>query len=117
MPSRKKRTGPKEARVPDHVSNTVESLAQIHARNEAGITKHQRGVEWLTRALGSARGIYAIVSLVALWIATNAALVLGGYRPFDPPPFSFLQGLVSLSALLATAMVLATQNRQTHHSD
>jgi uncharacterized membrane protein len=30
----------------------------------------------------------------------------------DPPPFSWLQGIIGLSALLMTTIVLITQNRQ-----
>jgi uncharacterized membrane protein len=46
---------------------------------------------------------------VTLWAALNAEL---GRRAFDLPPFSYLQGLVALAALLIAVMVLITQNRQ-----
>ena len=35
-----------------------------------------------------------------------------GYAVWDPPPFYWLQGLVSLSALVTTIVVLITQKRQ-----
>jgi uncharacterized membrane protein len=36
-----------------------------------------------------------------------------GWMPFDPPPFSILQGLLTLVALITTTIVLIAQNRQT----
>jgi uncharacterized membrane protein len=117
MPRRTKRTRPIDALVPAHVTNTVESLGRIHARAEASVTRHQRGIERITRVLGSPRGLYVIIVFVGAWASSNGALILSGHRPFDAPPFFILQGLVSLAALLATTMVLATQNRVTGHSD
>ncbi len=35
-----------------------------------------------------------------------------GLSRFDEPPFAWLQGIVSLSALIMTVVVLTTQNRQ-----
>jgi uncharacterized membrane protein len=35
-----------------------------------------------------------------------------GFQALDPPPFFWLQGVVSLGALLTTTVVLITQNRE-----
>jgi uncharacterized membrane protein len=35
-----------------------------------------------------------------------------GFQPLDPPPFFWLQGIVSVGALLTTTVVLITQNRE-----
>ena len=42
----------------------------------------------------------------------NVALILSGFHPIDLPPFNLLQGIISLSALLMTTIVLITQQRQ-----
>jgi uncharacterized membrane protein len=47
-----------------------------------------------------------------LWVVANTLGSKAGFPVLDPPPFSWLQGAVSLSALLVTTMVLTTQNRQ-----
>jgi len=40
-----------------------------------------------------------------------------GWQRIDPPPFFWLQGMVALSALLMTTLVLITANRQTRNSE
>jgi uncharacterized membrane protein len=42
---------------------------------------------------------------------------LFGWPLIDPPPFFWLQGMVALSALLMTTMVLITANRQTRNAE
>jgi len=41
----------------------------------------------------------------------NAVLRRSGMVAFDPPPFFWLQGIVSLGALLTATVVLTKQNR------
>lgn len=43
--------------------------------------------------------------------------MLLGKTSLDPPPFSWLQGVIGLGALLMTTMVLITQNRQEKHTE
>ena len=57
-----------------------------------------------------------IVLIVLGWVVLNLGGPRLGFAPFDPPPFPWLQGLVSLSALLTTTMILTTQNRQSRHA-
>ena len=51
------------------------------------------------------------LTFVAVWILVNLMAPRLGIAAFDPPPFSALQGIVSLSALLITTIVLIGQNR------
>jgi len=46
------------------------------------------------------------------WIVVNILLANVGLQSFDQPPFIWLQGLLSLGALLQATMILITQNRQ-----
>ena len=46
-----------------------------------------------------------------LWILANLFIGVWGGYPFDSPPFIGLQGIVSLSALITTTVVLIKQNR------
>ncbi len=54
----------------------------------------------------------SVLCFVILWLLANALCELLGFRALDPPPFSWLQGIVSLGALLTTTVVLITQNRE-----
>ncbi len=51
------------------------------------------------------------MSFVALWILANILARQYGLRVLDPPPFSWLQGIVGLGALFTTIVVLIKQNR------
>ncbi|HEY8091427.1 MAG TPA: DUF1003 domain-containing protein, partial [Polyangiaceae bacterium] len=95
-----------------HIAQKVASIADLHSRALATVGRHQRGIEWLTAKLGRPSSLYVILACVAAWIVANVALGLLGRRPFDPPPFFWLQGAVATSALLMTTMVLTCQNRQ-----
>ena len=53
-----------------------------------------------------------VLSFVALWLLANALCELLAFQALDPPPFFWLQGVVSLGALLTTTVVLITQNRE-----
>jgi uncharacterized membrane protein len=100
------------------MNQEVESVASIRARAEQRLDRHQRMMEVLTAALGRPRTVYAILLLVIAWIAFNtAATRMLGWKSIDPPPFFWLQGMVALSALLMTTLVLITANRQTRNAE
>ena len=75
-------------RVPEHVEQSIESLAEIHRRAERSISRHQRLMERTTATLGRPATTFSIVALVIVWIAVNVAL---GARAFDLPPFAAMQ--------------------------
>ncbi|HJX65124.1 MAG TPA: DUF1003 domain-containing protein [Polyangia bacterium] len=96
----------------------VESVASIRARAEQRLDKHQRMMEVLTAALGRPRTVYVTLSIVVGWVAFNLVTPkLFGWQRIDPPPFFWLQGMVALSALLMTTLVLITANRQTRNAE
>jgi len=100
------------------VLQDVESVASIRARAEQRLDKHQRMMEVLTAALGRPRTVYVTLSIVVGWVAFNLVTPkLFGWQRIDPPPFFWLQGMVALSALLMTTLVLITANRQTRNAE
>lgn len=96
----------------DAVVENLDVIAELHARaqQEAGI--HQRAVERLFAAIGRPALLYGALAFIGCWVVTNVVMMARGFNPFDPPPFFWLQGLTSISAFLASALVLVTQNRQ-----
>lgn len=95
----------------DPIAEKIEAVASLHARTESHVERHQKNIEAVTDWLGRPRFLFAILTIVALWILINAAGPKAGIAQFDPPPFYWLQGIVGLSALLMTTIVLITQNR------
>lgn len=98
--------------VVDPLSRNIHSIADLHARFEQQASPHQIVVERVTLWLGRPTILYSVLAIVVCWIVANLVIRSIGLRPLDPPPFSWLQGMVSLFALLMTIVVLITQNRQ-----
>ena len=92
----------------------VENIGAIVSTAERKITRHQRAVERFTRVIGRPRTLYLIGGAVIAWALFNLAAPRLGIHRFDEPPFFWLQGVISLGALLTTVMVLTTQNRHLH---
>ena len=98
--------------VSEDVAHNIETIAHIHAEAEHRVGRHQRAIEKLTSALGRPQSLYAIATGVVLWISYNLAAPSLGLTRVDAPPFFWLQGVVSLCALLMTTVILTTQRRQ-----
>jgi len=98
--------------VPPHVAETLETIAELHKRAERAVPRHQRSIEATTEVLGRPSTVYILAGGVVLWVVLNVFLPRVRVRPFDAPPFTWLQTASSVGALLMAAMVLSTQNRQ-----
>jgi uncharacterized membrane protein len=98
--------------LPVHIDETIRSIAQLHAEHHEKATPLQRGVDRATALLGRPRFIGVLTVVVIGWIGLNLLGAALGYRPVDPPPFTWLGGAVSLVSLYMVVLVLATQRRE-----
>ncbi|QNP46311.1 DUF1003 domain-containing protein [Sphingomonas sediminicola] len=98
--------------VPAHVEDTIQAVARFHATHEADATRLQRLIEQLTRRAGQPAFLALLTLLVLGWIGINLGLIDAGRRPLDEPPFFWLQGAVTLTALYMTVLILTTQRRE-----
>jgi uncharacterized membrane protein len=103
--------------VPQHVAETVATIAKLHARSEREVPRQQRSIEAFTAYLGRPAAVWAVAATGVLWIAGNIVMPCVGLRALDPPPFGWLQATCSLGALLIATTVLAAQNRQRRVAD
>jgi uncharacterized membrane protein len=92
-------------------SQNIDAVLDFYAREEKRITRPQRALERISHLLGRPAFLGGILGFVTLWILANLGLVRLGYRGFDAAPFSWLQGIIGLSALLTATIVLTRQNR------
>jgi uncharacterized membrane protein len=97
--------------LPSHVEETVRAIERLHADHHSEATPMERVAERATGLLGRPATLGFITLLVVLWIATNLALARMGGQAFDVPPFPWLDGVLSLSALYMAALILTTQRR------
>jgi uncharacterized membrane protein len=93
------------------------AILALRARQEEQVDRHQRLVERITYAIGRPATIYVTLVLVGAWVAYNLLSPALSLPEFDPPPFSRMQGVIGVAALLMTTMVLTTQNRQGRHAE
>lgn len=98
--------------VPPHVEDTVQAVARFHATHEADAAPLQRLIEQVTRRAGTPGFLLLLTVSVIAWIGLNLGLMVSGIRPLDEPPFFWLQGVVALTALYMTILILTTQRRE-----
>ncbi len=111
------RSAPSDVRFPspgdesDEIGQNIAAVQAFYARQGRELSRSQRMAESIASAVGRPAFLGAILVFVALWIAANALRLALGLAALDPAPYFWLQGLVSLSALLITTVVLTKQNR------
>ncbi len=105
-------TQEKMMELTDILDKDIETIVDMRMVSERKVGRHQRMIERVTNSIGRPLALYLILLIVLLWILINEFHKYIDVPGFDPPPFSWLQVIVSLSALLMTTAVLITQNRQ-----
>src|SRR5262245_2874329 len=84
--------------------------AALHERSPAELVSDR-----ITRIAGGGSMLVLHLVWFAAWIIANSGLI-PGVPVFDPFPFPLLTMVVSLEAIFLSLLVLASENRQTHHS-
>jgi uncharacterized membrane protein len=102
---------PDLAAVPRHVGHKIQTVAELFAKAEKRVGRHQIAIERMTDAVGRPTTAYALACFIAAWIALNGFAPWLGIRAVDPPPFAWLQVVACIAALLMTVTILTTQNR------
>jgi uncharacterized membrane protein len=95
-----------------HVAETVRSIAELRADHRRRSTPLERLADRLTGLFGRPFIIVILTICVAAWIGGNLLAQHLGFRPADPPPFFWLEAVVSLASLYLVILVLASQRRE-----
>lgn len=95
----------------DQISQNIEAVLEFYTREELKISRSQRMLEQISNLIGQPFFLAIILLFVAFWVISNLLLPQYSKTEFDPPPFLWLQGIVSLGALLTATIVLTKQNR------
>jgi uncharacterized membrane protein len=104
---------PTPAALSDHISQNIEGVVALQRREWDATSASQRRFERVSRFVGRPAYLAGVLVFVVVWMAFNLACDRFGLTPFDPPPFQWLEMLVSIVALATTTVVLIAQNRQT----
>jgi uncharacterized membrane protein len=98
--------------VSEHISQNVESVLALYRRESQLMTSSQHRLADVGQVIGRPLFLIGVLVFVALWIALNSAAAILHFTPFDPPPFAWLDGILTFTALCTTTIVLIAQNRQ-----
>ena len=96
--------------------DSIEELASLrHSENVNEIHNEElsfgdRVADRMADVAGSWGFIISFVSVLVIWIAGNATLLI--IRPFDPFPFILLNLVLSCVAALKAPVIMMSQNRQ-----
>jgi uncharacterized membrane protein len=101
-----------EQSVADPIARNIADILELENQELARTTRARRWLETVSRRL--ARPAYPLILLifVSAWITLNLTARALGIRYFDAPPFPWLTGILTLTALLTTTIVLIGQGRQ-----
>jgi uncharacterized membrane protein len=95
-----------------HVTANIENIAAFQVREQQKVGESQRRLGSLGNIVGRPGYLLSLFSLIVLWVVANGlGPYVGWSSPFDPPPFAWLQGFLTLVAVVTTTVVLIAQNR------
>jgi len=91
---------------------SVQAISDLHGRHYRKATPFQRLLDGVVAKLSHPAMLMILTFAIICWISINLALAWGGGHPFDPPPFQWLQGFASVTAVYIAALILTTQRRE-----
>ena len=93
----------------DQISQNIGAVQDFYTREHQKISHPQALLEGLSHFVGKPIYVLVLLLFVALWILVNTALPRFGLAALDRAPFPWLQGMISLCALLTATAVLTEQ--------
>jgi uncharacterized membrane protein len=102
-------TQAKKPAVPDHIQQTIDTIANVHARHMREMTRAHRFMQGTVSWVARPRSIVLLTLFVGGWVAANLLL---GNRAFDPAPFPILEVIGTIGALYITVLILITAQRE-----
>lgn len=97
--------------VPGKARQNLDTLRRFEDEEEHDASPVQLAIERASRFFGSPAYFIGVIVFAASWIAVDAWGRAAGWSHMEAPPYFWLQGMVSLNALLLTVAVLIRQNR------
>jgi uncharacterized membrane protein len=97
--------------VPPHIAETIHSIALLHDEHHKKSTLAERLVDRFTLLVGRPIFLLALLTSVFLWMLANTLILLSGGAAFDPPPFAWMELLLTGVALIIAVMILTSQSR------
>jgi uncharacterized membrane protein len=112
---RREQSGPEPAAtgLSEHIQQNIESVVELQRREWLATPPSQRHLEALCGIIGRPGYLLLVAAFIAAWIGFNFLARRAGVNAFDPPPFMWLEGLLTAIGLLTSTVILISQNYQT----
>lgn len=101
-----------EQPVADPIARNISGILALENQELARTTPAQRWFETVSGWLARPAFPIGLLGFVAGWLVLNLTARSLGLPRFDAPPFPWLEGILTLTALLTTTIVLIGQRRQ-----
>lgn len=95
--------------LPQHVEESVRSVADLHIEHHASATALDRILERATELAGHPVTLSAIVGVTLIWLAAKSVEPRFGLSLIDPP--AWLDRALGLVSIYLALLILATQRR------
>jgi len=95
-------------------------ISDLHAQHYRKATPVQKYLDGVIAKLSHPAFLVIMSGAIIAWIGANLAAMWAGVSPVDPPPFPWLQGVSTITALYIAVLILTTQRREdglTRHRD
>jgi uncharacterized membrane protein len=96
----------------DPVERNISHIVALQKEELAALGPAQRRLELISRRIAQPGYLIGLILFVLAWIAASLLSLRLAGNSFDPPPFEWLQGLITFTALLTATVVLIGQSRQ-----
>jgi len=97
--------------VPPHIAETIQAIALLHEEHHRNATLSERIVDRATTVVGRPAFLLALITAAVAWVIFNTVFFLQGKPTIDPPPFAWMELLLSATALVIAVMILTSQRR------
>lgn len=98
--------------VPVHVRETADAIAALHSKHASTASAGERTLERLAAAISTSGFVLSVTAAVVFWLVANAVVLpWARHLPFDPSPYSLLQGVLTLLAVYISLSILTAQRR------
>jgi uncharacterized membrane protein len=98
-------------KLPDTVQDNIDLIAEFYAHERSKISRTQNAIETISAFFSRPLYFSILVLFVFAWIGLNQYAAYFHIAPFDPSPFTILQGIISFNGVVITIAVLVRQNR------
>jgi uncharacterized membrane protein len=96
----------------DHVEETIRSMARLSNEHQESASLQQRAVAHITGFLSQPAVVGILGVMIGCWAAANVLGPSVGWRALDPPPFQWLQGMMTLVSLFMVFLLLGAQKHE-----